>query len=373
MLESIRAASQGLVGRAIMTVLLGLIVVSFAVWGIGDVFRGFGSNKVAAVGRATITPDEFRNAYLTAMQRYQRQLKAPLTNAQAHAIGLDGQTLARLIAQTALDVEASSLGLAMSDEAIAEALRNDPSLKDASGAFSRERFDQALRDMGLSERGFVAEQRRTYLRQQIVASLADGVTAPKALVEQLARFDAQSRDIDYIVLPPTAAGEIAPATPEALQSFYNDRKASYMAPEYRAINVLAVTPATLAKPDEVTDDEARALYEKVKESRFGAPEKRKLQQIVFASQSEADEALAKIRGGAKFDDIAKARNLTDKDIDLGDVARAGVFDKALADAAFALPADGSAMSSRASSGRRSCGSPRSRRPASSPTMRSPPS
>jgi peptidyl-prolyl cis-trans isomerase D len=340
MLESIRAASQGLVGRAIMTVLLGLIVVSFAIWGIGDVFRGFGTNRVAAVGRATITPDAFRTAYLTAMQRYQRQMKVPLTNAQAHAIGLDGQTLARLIAQTALDVDANSLGLAISDESIAEALRNDPSLKDASGAFSRDRFDQALRDMGLSERGFVAEQRKTYLRQQIVASVADGLIAPKALVEQLARFDAQSRNIDYVVLPTAAAGDIAPPTPDALQSFFNDRKSSYMAPEYRAINVLAVTPATLAKPGEVADDEARALYERVKESRFGAPEKRKLQQIVFANEAEADDALAKIRGGAGFEEIAKAHNLTDKDIDLGDVARTGVFDKAVADAAFALPSAG---------------------------------
>ena len=50
MLESMRAATQGLIGRAIMTIVLGLIVVSFAVWGIGDVFRGFGSNKIASVG-----------------------------------------------------------------------------------------------------------------------------------------------------------------------------------------------------------------------------------------------------------------------------------------------------------------------------------
>jgi peptidyl-prolyl cis-trans isomerase D len=340
MLESIRAASQGLVGRAMMTILLGLIVVSFAVWGIGDVFRGFGTNKIAAVGRATIAPDQFRAAYQTAMQRYQRQTKIPLTNAQAHAIGLDVQTLGRLIAETALDVEASSLGLAISDETIADALRNDPSLKDSTGAFSRDRFDQVLRDMGLSERGFVAEQRKTYLRQQIVASLADGLAAPKALVEALARFDAQSRNIDYVVLPAAAAGEIAAPTTDALQSFFNDRKASYTAPEYRAANVLVVTLASLAKPGEVVDEEARALYEKVKEARFGAPEKRKLQQIVFPNEAEADEALAKIRSGASFDEIAKSRNLTDKDIDLGDVTRSGVFDKAVADAAFALPAAG---------------------------------
>jgi peptidyl-prolyl cis-trans isomerase D len=339
MLERMRAATQGVIGRTIMTIVLGVIVASFALWGINDVFlRGFGTSKVATVGGATITPDEFRNAYQTIMQQYQRQAKMALTNAQAHAMGLDVQTLGHLIADKALDVQAHSLGLAISDEAIAEAIRKDPRLKDPSGAFSRDRFDQALRDSGLSERGFVAEQRSSELRQEIAASLVSGATAPKALVEALARFDAQTRNIDYVTLPPAAAGEIAAPSTEALQSFFNDRKESYKAPEYRAINVLSVTPTTLAKPGEVGDADARALYEKVKDARFGAPEKRKVQQIVFPNEAEADDALAKIRSGTSFDDIAKARNLTDKDIDLGEVTRSGIFDKAVADAGFALAA-----------------------------------
>jgi peptidyl-prolyl cis-trans isomerase D len=339
MLERMRAATQGVIGRAIMTVILGLIVVSFAVWGIGDVFRGFGGNKIASVGGAAISPDEFRDAYQTIMQQYQRQLKTGLTNAQAHAMGLDVQTLGRLIADKALDLETQRLGLALSDEAIAAAVRDDPSMKDASGAFNRARFDQVLRDMGVSERGFVAEQRKTDLRGQLGAALAAGLTTPKVLTDALARFDTESRNIDYVVLPPAAAGEIAAPTPEALQTFYNDRKDSYKAPEYRAINFLAVTPATLAKPADVTDEEARALYEKVKDARYGAPEKRKLQQIAFKSDADADAALAEIKAGTSFDEIAKANNLTDSDLNLGEVTRAGVFDKAVADAAFALAPD----------------------------------
>ena len=340
MLTSMRKATESLIGKAIMALVFGLIIFAFAVWGSREDFRGLGSNKIASVGGYPIAPQEFHDAYQTMMQQYQRQMKIGLTNAQAHAMGLDVQTLGRLIADKALDVQALSLGLAISDQTIAEAVRNDPRLKDPSGAFSRDRFDQVLRDSGLSERGFIAEQRNTDLRQQIGVSLVDGLTAPKALVEALARFDAQTRAVDAIALPPSAAGEIPAPTPEQLQNFYNDRKSSYRAPEYRAVNVVSVTPTTLAKPAEVTDDDARALYEKVKDSRFGAPERRKLQQIVFPNEAEADDALAKIKAGASFDDIAKARNLTDKDIDLGDVTRAGVFDKAIADAGFALPPGG---------------------------------
>ena len=96
-----------------------------------------------------------------------------------------------------------------------------------------------------------------------------------------------------------------------------------------------MTPASLAKPAEVTDEDARAVYERSRTPLLDAGE-RKIQQIVFPTAAEAAEATRKIKAGSSFDDIAKARNLTDKDIDLGDVTRADIFDKAVADAAFAL-------------------------------------
>ena len=90
--------------------------------------------------------------------------------------------LDRLIDDAALDERARALGLAISDETIADVARTDPSLKDADGKFNRARFDESLRDAGLSERGFFAEQRDVYLRQQIQYSLVDGLAAPKTLV-----------------------------------------------------------------------------------------------------------------------------------------------------------------------------------------------
>jgi peptidyl-prolyl cis-trans isomerase D len=340
MFEFLRAVSQGLVGRLIMTIVLGVIVFSFALWGTGDAFRGYGSNKVASVGGASITPDEFRFAYQNLLQQYQRQLKAPITNAQAHAMGLDAQTLGRMIADAALDERARSLGLAISDEEIAKAIRTSPAFQDGAGNFNHDRFDQALRDSGLSERGFFAEQRKRYLRQQIGASLVQGLAAPKALVEAIVHFETETRTIDYVTLPPSAAGDIAAPSQEQLQSFFNDRKASFRAPEYRAINMLAVTPSTIAKPDEVSDTDARARYDQVKEARYGAPEKRAVQQIVFSSEANAGAAEAKIKAGATFDDVAKQSDLGGNLVDLGETTQAGIFDKATGEAAFALPEGG---------------------------------
>ena len=340
MLDGMRKATQGLIGRLVMTVVLGLIIVSFVVWGIGDMFRGAVSDKVAEVGGGVITAQQFQSALQNLLYQYQARSKVGLTNAQAHALGLDREVLQRLIADAALDRRAASLGLAISDDAIAAAVRADPNLQDASGQFSRARFDAALRDSGLSERGFFMSQSKAYLRQQIELALVDGLSAPRSLVDALARVDAQTRAIDYVVLPPSAAGEIPAPSTEALKSYFEDRKANYRAPEYRGFTILLASPADIAKPAEVSDEDAKALYDKVRDARFAIPEKRKLQQIVFANDAEAAEAEAKIKAGAGFDEIVKARKLAPADVDLGETTKAGLFDPAIAEAAFALPEGG---------------------------------
>jgi peptidyl-prolyl cis-trans isomerase D len=274
------------------------------------------------------------------MFRIQSRTRRNITSAQAHELGLDRQVLSNLIADAALDVRARSLGMAISEASIIAAVRSDPSLQDASGQFSPERFDQALRDSGLTERGFFVSQSKAYMRQQIETPLIDGLAAPKPLVDLLARVEAQTRAIDYVALPPSAAGDIPAPADDALKAYFTERKDQYRAPEYRALEILLVDPSTLANPADVSDDDAKADYDKVRDARFAAPEKRKLQQIVFPDQASADDAEAKIKAGASFDDIVKARNLHDSDVELGETTKMAMFDQTIADAAFALPQDG---------------------------------
>ncbi len=340
-MESLRNATQSRVGKAVMTVILGFIIVSFVFWGIADVFRGFSSNTVATVGGQTITVNAFGANFRRTVADYQQRAKTNLSAAQAHAMGIDRQVIDRMIADAALDDRAATLGLGVSDAAIAEAIVKDPALQDAKGQFSKERFDLALRNIGVTQAQFDADQRKSSLRRQIAAALASGVSPPKALVEALSQFDEQTRSIDYFVLPAaSAAADVAAPTAEALKTYFEANKEKYRAPEFRALNLLALTATSLAKPSDVSDEDAKALYEKQKGGKFTKPESRKLQQIVFPSEAEAKDAADKIKGGASFDDIVKARNLQEADIDLGTGPKSNVFDKAIAEAGFALPEGG---------------------------------
>jgi len=339
MLRSLRASAQGWFGRSIMAVVMGFIILSFAIWGIGDIFRGFGAHDLAHVGRIEIGAETFRNAFQTELQRQQRLERRNITSDEAHQNGLDRQVLSRLVADAALDDQARTFGLAMSDEEIKKAIMKDDTFKGMTGTFDRQMLAAFLREEGFTEKTYVQNQRAVYLRRQMVESLTAGLQLPKAMLEAIFRFQMEGRDVDYIVLPFSSVGPLPAPTTKELEQFFENNRAFYAVPEYRSLVVLAVTPQTLAKPESVSDADAQARYEEVKYERFGAPEKREVEQILYASEAEAKEAYHELGTGKTFDDLLKEKNLTSKDASLGTLARSGLVDKAVAEAAFSLKKD----------------------------------
>jgi peptidyl-prolyl cis-trans isomerase D len=336
MLQSKRASARDWIGRIVTAVLMGLIILSFAIWGIGDIFRGFGANNLAQVGSIEIGADTYRDAYQAELQTMQRAEHRNITNEEAHQYGLDGQVLSQLVNEATLDDQARRLGLAISDEDIKKAIVNDDNFKGITGRFDRQAFDAFLRGEGFTEKSYVRQQRGVHLRRQIVDALTNGVQLPKALLEAIFRFQMETRNVDYILFPSAGAGQLPAPSQEELKGYFESTQQLYATPEFRGLVIVPVTPASIAKPDDVSDTDARSRYEEVKNERFGAPEKREVEQILFASDAEAKEARAKLDAGKTFDELLREKNLTPKDASLGTVARTGLVDKNVADAAFSL-------------------------------------
>jgi peptidyl-prolyl cis-trans isomerase D len=337
MLEAMRAATQGWIGRIIMAIVMGFIILSFAIWGIGDIFRGFGANRLAQVGGEEVTADAFREAYQTELQRMQRDARRAITNDEARRFGVDRQVLSRLISEAALNQQAHALGLAISDPEIARSISTDPTFKGADGQFDRLRFAQLLRDNGLTEKAFVREQRGVYLRRELIDPLTAGLQLPNAMLEAIHRFQSEARSVDYLILPPASAGEVAAPSDDELRKYFEDRKAGYAAPELRGLVTLTVTPDSVAKPESISDAEAQKRYDELKGDKFGTPEKRTVQQLLFSDEGAARAAREKLDAGASFEDIVKDQGLTLKDVSLGAVTRGQLADREVADVAFVLP------------------------------------
>ena len=300
MLQSMRASAQGWIGRVVMAILMGLIILSFAIWGIGDIFRGFGANNLAQVGSVAIGADTYRNAYQAQLQNLERAERRNITNEEAHQFGIDRQVLSQLVNEAALDNQARGLGLAISDEEIKKAIVNDDNFKGVSGRFDRQGFDAFLRDEGFTEKTYVRQQRSVRLRRQIVDALTNGVQLPKALLEAIFRFQMETRSVDYVVFPNAGAGPLPAPSQEELTGYFEMTRQLYATPEFRGLVVVLVTPASIARPDDVSDADARNRYEEVKNERFGAPEKREVEQNSLCERCGGRGGPRKTRCGKDF-------------------------------------------------------------------------
>jgi peptidyl-prolyl cis-trans isomerase D len=338
MMNGMRKAGQSWLGKIGIAIMFGFLILSFAIWGIGDMLRAVGHVNVASVGSHEIGAQAFRDAYQGELQQLSRRARRNVTAEEARAFGLPQQVLSKMLTEATLDQQAKNLGLAISDNTIAKAIFADPSFQGADGRFDRNRFNDLVRQNGFTEQGFVSTQRNVYLRQQLAETVAGEMPAPSVLRDAVNRFQNETRSAEVVNLPSSIAGDVGQPDDAALKAFFEERKAAFRAPDYRKIAILTLSPADVTKPDAISDADARALYDRSKQ-RFGQPERRSVQQIVFPTMDEAKAASEKIKAGTSFDSLVEERKLGKADVDLGNVTRDAIIDPAVADAAFSLQAN----------------------------------
>jgi peptidyl-prolyl cis-trans isomerase D len=333
-----RKASSNWLGKTIMAAVMGVLILSFAVWGIADIFKGFGQSTLAKIGRTEISTEQFRQLYTEKLQQIGRQFGRPLTMDQARAFGLDRQVLQQVIAEAAFDDNARQLGLGQSDAQTMRMIYSDPNFKGVSGNFDPARFQATIRQVGYTEQRYIADQRRVSLRRQIANTITAGLEPPKTLIDALVRFQSEQRTIEYVKLDAAQAGTIDPPSPEALAAYFDDHKTQFRAPEYRKLSFVMITPEEIGKWATVSDEDANKVFEE-RRDKLSTPERRQVSQMVFPNVEEAQAARGRIASGLSFDDLAKERGLNPSDIDLGTIAKSAMIDSAIADAAFSLAPD----------------------------------
>jgi len=335
MLRGMRKASENWLGRIVMAAVMFLLAGVFGLWGINDIFTGFGRSTLAKIGNTEIGIPEFQQVYRDRLNQMSHDFGKPISPQEATALGLDRQVLGEMIAQSAMDQRARQIGLGIPDTEIARHITTDPNLQTINGQFDRNKFEQILRSIGMTEQRFVAEQRQTALRRQIIDSMTGDLSPPKAWLDAINQFQNELRSVNYVVLGPEQAGVIPQPTDEELGKYFDERKIMFRAPEYRKIDVVAVTPTELAKWMEISDDDIKSTYQK-EISRFTTPERRHIQQIIFPTMADAQAAADRVKSGTSFAAIAAERGLKEQDTDLGTVAKSTIVDPAEAEAAFAL-------------------------------------
>jgi len=325
-------------GRTLGLILVGLLVISFAVWGIADIFTGYGQQTLIRVGDTNINSQDYLRAQQDVLRSMSQQAGRSLSLQEARAAGLDTRVLERLIGGAAVDTHAKHLGLGISDDALLAQIMKDPSFEDGTGNFSALAFQATLRTIGMSEAGYIYTLREQNLRRQLLVTVGEVANSPQALIDALNKFNGERRVLKYVLVPPRAAAAVGAPTEEQLKTYFDNHQAKFTQPEYRKVGVLAVTPETVKDQVKISEGDLTAAYE-AKKDKLGNPERRHLQQIALPDMDAAKAAHEKITSGTDFVEVAKGLGLSETDIDLGKVTRSELADPAIAEEAFKLEKD----------------------------------
>jgi peptidyl-prolyl cis-trans isomerase D len=334
MLQQLRTASKSWVA----TVIIGALVLAFALWGVADIFRGTTDNTVADIGEMKIAASDFNSELTNQIRSVGQQAGLDLTLEQARTLGLDRSVLDNMISRVAMDLETRKLGLAGSDASVAKEIRNLEVFHGSGGSFDRATYDRVLQSAGLTEAYFVAGMRGDLMRGQLINSSGDAIIAPQGMAVLLAEYQNEQRTAAYLELTESDSGTASEPTDAELAAYHKAHAANFSTPEYREIDYVVFGPETIANSIKVTDEEIRKAYD-AKKASYDTLEQRTIEQIVFPSEAAAKEASQKIASGTSFLDIAKAQGLAEADIALGTFT-ADKLDAKLSPAAFAAPEGG---------------------------------
>ncbi len=315
--------------KRLIQVILAIIILPFAFFGIDSYFRGGpGSQAVARVGDYVISAEEFSRELREQQDQLRRAMDgridpAMLDNAELRAGALESLIQRRLLLEGAVRA-----GMVVSDEQLDRLVAQWPGFQDGTGKFSPERAEEVLRAQGMRAQDFRARLRQDLLVQQTAGSLSRGGLVPRTVAERLARLTGQQREVAHAVIAPEKFAGQVKLDAGAARKYYDANPGEFRIPERARVEYVALSVPALMQQVQVDAAAVKQFYESNRRQ-YEVPESRQASHILI-SVDGGEEARNKARARAQeiyqearkrpgsFADLAKKHSQ-----DPGSAARGG--------------------------------------------------
>ena len=335
MLDSLRRGAKSPIAK----VLFFLLVASFAVWGIGDIFRTTTANDVAKVGESSISGEDFEREFRLTVERLSQQSGGQIDALRARQMGFADQVLVGMVQRKSLELNTQELGLTVPDQRLSDEIVSTAAFSSATGSFSEQTYDELLRRNGLTRAGYENSLRQEMARDQLIESITSGAKASRKMAEAIFNYRNERRVVEYVVIPPEQAGDIAEPSESVLKAYYDENLPLFFAPEFRSFSYVRIEPGDLSSEVEIDEETVTSTYE-FNRGRFQTPERRTVQLIPFFEEEDAKAAAAKLTDeGFSFEGLVKDAGFEIEEITQTDITEFEMSDSLLAEAAFALDQD----------------------------------
>lgn len=333
----------------VLFVLFGMLIVSFAFWGVGDMLRMGGRSAEVAhiggtriplygwVGGASISVAEVRDQFNRQIEAIQRQTGQRPEPEQALRFGLHVRALEEVIQRAVLDYTIKEFGLVVTDDEVFAAISRNPAFAGTGGSFDRLLFRNRLQQARISEAQYVADVRRGIAADQLFGAVRQDGLAPKSLRDDIFKMEAERRVAETIYVPDSIIVDVPKPTNEQLATYFEANKTRFQIPEYRAFSYVLMTADDVVSQVNVTLDALKQEYE-ARAAEFGTPERRDVDQAMADSEAKARAIIAAATSGKSLEDAAQeVLGSSDGVIKLGLVTKKDLPPGPLADGVFGAP------------------------------------
>jgi len=311
-----------------------LLVVVFVFWGISNVITLIGSDTaVATVGGQAVDVAQVQAEYQHALTQAEQSGQGQPTLAARQQLAQ--QALASVLRQVLMHQEERSLGVAVPDAAVRQALDEIPQFQ-TNGVFDKDKFAQVLANNDSSPDRFIGEIKDAIGSRQILQPELAGVAAPTTLVDQVFAYAYEQRVAQVVDIK--ASAQPVPATPgdDVLQRFWRNHPTQFTAPEYRQIKLVVLSPALLAPQETVAQADVDAAYARAAAAQPPVTPVRSAQVLLVQDLADSSRLQAAWRKGASWEHIqALAKDMDATAVPVTDATPTQIPDPALSRAIFA--------------------------------------
>ncbi len=330
MLSQVRDVLKGPVAWLVAV----LLILAFALWGVPNVTQ-LAASPTLSIGSKNFSAQYIQNEFNDAYQRQNRDSGGSFTREAAIASGMPRQVIDGIVTRSALSQYSDRMNLAIPREAVADYLQNNEAFQNpATGSFDRPTLENILQINAMTVDQFEKLIKEDLTRAQLIEALAASGPAPAPLIDALVMRETERRRIAYLTVTDEMAGVAAEPGPDDLQTFYEENEAMFTAPQYRTFDMLVLRSADFRDGLDAPEEELRRLYETGKERLYDKPERRTLYQLTYETEAEARTAVAALRSGAPFENIAADKGTSLEAATFADAQERDILDPSVAAAAF---------------------------------------
>jgi len=333
----------------VMGTLMTMLIISFGLWGIGDMLKlGGRSTEVAHVGGThiplygwlggtSVSIDEVRDRFNRQLEQIQHQTGQRPDPEQARRYGLHIRALEDVVQRAVIDNAMQQYGLVVSDGEVQAAIARNPTFHGTSGSFDPAKYRALLQQARITESAYVADVRREIASSQLFGTVRTEGLAPASFRDDIFKMESEKRVAETVYIPDSIVVDVPKPTAEQLGTYFEAHKAKFEIPEYRAFSYVLMTVDDVMDQVTVTPEQVKQEYD-ARAAEFGSPEKRDVDQAMTDSEDKARKIIEAAKAGKSLEEAAKeVLGNADGVIKLGPVLKKDLPAGPLADGVFAAP------------------------------------